>query len=267
MSQPVAISDPDDPRVAPYRNVRERDLVGREGRFVAEGEVVLRMLVRSDRHRAESVFVDERRLGKLAPLLAELPPETPVYAAAQTVVDRVAGFHLHRGILAIGRRAAEPSAQTLLSTLEGPGVVVVLFGISNHDNMGGIFRNAAAFGARAVLLDAACCDPLYRKAIRVSVGHALTLPFARLPGTDPLAPLLAEGFEPLALTPGGATTLSELEPAARSAVLLGTEGEGLPPAIIDACRSVTIPMAAGVDSLNVATTSGIVLHHLSCAGR
>ena len=265
MSRPVPIPviDPSDPRVAAYRNVRERDLVGREGRFVAEGEVVLRMLIRSPRHTAESVLVDERRLAKLRPLLDELPGDTPVYAAGQAVIDAVAGFHLHRGILAIGRRAPDLSAGDLLASLPARAVVLVLFGISNHDNMGGLFRNAAAFGAGAVLLDPGCCDPLYRKAIRVSVGHALTVPFARLgEDEDAIALLRGGGFEPLALTPGGAVPLAGLDPPSRAAVLLGTEGPGLPQRIIAEARPVAVPMAPGVDSLNVAVTAGIVLHHL-----
>jgi tRNA G18 (ribose-2'-O)-methylase SpoU len=144
---------------------------------------------------------------------------------------------------------------------------VVLFGISNHDNMGGIFRNAAAFGASAVLLDTTCCDPLYRKAIRVSVGAALDLPFARLaPEEDPIALLVAHGFAPLALSPSGATALHQLAPPARAAVLLGSEGPGLPEAILARAQTIAIPMAGGLDSLNVATTSGIVLHHLAFGG-
>lgn len=269
VTSPTAfIDDPRDPRIAAYRDVRERDLVGREGRFIAEGEVVLRMLALSGRHRAESVLVDEKRLGKLQPILAALPPDTPVYAAGQEVIDAIAGFHLHRGILAIGRRAPDPGARALLQTLGEEALVLVLFGISNHDNMGGAFRNAAAFGADAVLLDPGCCDPLYRKAIRVSVGHALTTPFARLaPDEDALAVLEEAGLEPLALTPGGAVPLARLAPPRRAAVLLGSEGPGLPPAVIARARAVSIPMAPGVDSLNVAVTAGIVLHHLRFGAR
>ncbi|HYE42032.1 MAG TPA: RNA methyltransferase [Caulobacteraceae bacterium] len=271
MSQPptaIRIDDPADPRVAAYRDIRERDLVGREGRFVAEGEVVLRMLAASSRHRAESVLIDERRLDRLAPLLAALAADTPVYAAGQAVIDAIAGFHLHRGILAIGRSAPDPGAAALLARLPARALVLALFGLSNHDNMGGAFRNAAAFGADAVLIDSGCCDPLYRKAIRVSVGHALTVPFARLaPVEDPLALLAEARLEPLALTPRGATPLAELDPPARAAVLLGTEGEGLPARIIAGSRPVAIPMAPGVDSLNVAVTAGIVLHHLRFGGR
>jgi tRNA G18 (ribose-2'-O)-methylase SpoU len=146
-------------------------------------------------------------------------------------------------------------------------VVLVLFGIGNHDNMGGIFRNAAAFGADAVLLATDCCDPLYRKAIRVSVGAVLTTPWTRLePGADPVALLQTQGFEALALSPAGETTLARLRRPARAAVLLGSEGPGLPADMLARARTVAIPMASGFDSLNVATTSGVVLHQLRFGG-
>jgi tRNA G18 (ribose-2'-O)-methylase SpoU len=152
----------------------------------------------------------------------------------------------------------------LLAGLAGDGDVLVLSGIANHDNIGGIFRNAAAFGVKAVLLDSDCCDPLYRKAIRVSVGAVLLVPFARLaPGEDPLALVERHGFAPLALSPAGTTLLSEIHPEPRQALLLGAEGPGLASELIDRARSVRIEMSGGFDSLNVATTSGIVLHHLS----
>jgi tRNA G18 (ribose-2'-O)-methylase SpoU len=149
----------------------------------------------------------------------------------------------------------------------GPGAIAVaLFGIGNHDNMGAIFRNAAAFGADAVLLDAACCDPLYRKAIRVSVGAALSVPFARLPaGSDALELLRRHGVEPVALSPSGSASLAELRRPARAALLLGAEGPGLAPAVLARCRTVAIPMAGAFDSLNVATACGIALHHLQFA--
>jgi tRNA G18 (ribose-2'-O)-methylase SpoU len=152
----------------------------------------------------------------------------------------------------------------VLADLPPKAVVLALFGIGNHDNMGGLFRNAAAFGAGAVLLGPDCCDPLYRKAIRVSVGAALTTPFAYFaPGDDPIAQMAAHSFEALALSPAGAETLAGLRPSARVAVLLGAEGPGLPPDILARARTIGIPMAGGFDSLNVAVTSGIVLHHLT----
>jgi len=169
---------------------------------------------------------------------------------------------MHRGILAIGRREPDRPAAEILAGCGARGLVVVAFGIANHDNMGGIFRNAAAFAADAVILDEASVDPLYRKAIRVSVGATLTVPFARIARDDDVLALLADAaFEAVALSPAGAITLAELRPAPRTAILLGTEGPGLPAALLARTRTVRIPMAEGFDSLNVATASGIVLHH------
>jgi tRNA G18 (ribose-2'-O)-methylase SpoU len=260
----IPIDDPADPRIADYRDVRERDLVGRHGRFVAEGEVVLNVLAGSRRARALSLLIAEKRVERLAALLARFDPAVPVYVASQAVIDAIAGFHLHRGILAIGERTAPPSAGDLLAGLPARALVVGLFGIGNHDNVGGVFRNAAAFGADAVLLDAASCDPLYRKAIRVSVGASLVTPWARFdPRDDPVAMLQAAGFDVIALSPSGAVSLSDLGRADRVAALFGAEGPGLPPALMARARTVRIPMARGFDSLNVATTSGVVLHHLS----
>ena len=257
------ITDPADPRVEAYRSLRERDLVGRQGRFVIEGEVVLRAFAAAGRHRLDSVLLAEKRVAGLAEILAALPPDAPVHVAAQDVLDSIIGFHIHRGILALGTRAAEPDVEALLAGLGPRARIVVLFGVSNHDNVGGVFRNAAAFGADAVLLDGACCDPLYRKSIRVSVGGALTVAFARLPDGDPIALLERHGFTCLALSPAGAEPLHALVPPPRAALLLGAEGPGLPDAILARARTVSIPMAGKFDSLNVATSSGIALHQLA----
>jgi tRNA G18 (ribose-2'-O)-methylase SpoU len=143
-------------------------------------------------------------------------------------------------------------------------LVVGLVGLANHDNVGGIFRNAAAFGANAVLLDPETCDPLYRKAIRVSVGGALVVPFTRAPAADALVQALqAASFEVIALSPSGTEILSQIRPVRRTALILGAEGPGLPPDLLARTRTVSIPMSGGFDSLNVATTSGIALHHLT----
>lgn len=257
------LADPHDPRIEPYRAIRERDLVGREGLFVAEGRVVLEKLARSGLHPIRSLLIAEARLASLQALLDELPLEVPAYVAPQAVMDAVAGFPMHRGVLAIGERRATPAGK-LLAGLGPSALVVALSAIANHDNMGGIFRNAAAFGADAVLLDAACCDPLYRKAIRVSVGAALTTPFARLePGEDLLLTLADAGFEAVALSPRGEVELAELVCGPRVAAVFGAEGPGLDPRLLARSRSVRIDMAPGFDSLNVATTSGLVLYQLS----
>jgi tRNA G18 (ribose-2'-O)-methylase SpoU len=260
----LTVEDPDDPRIAAYRQVRERDLVGRQGQFIAEGEVVVRLLARAPRHRAKSLLIAAQRIEAQAALIAAFPPDVPVYVAAQSVMDAIVGFPIHRGILALGERAPELDAEVLLAGLGPEALVPVMCGIGNHDNMGGVFRNAAAFGADAVLLDAACCDPLYRKAIRVSVGAALILPTARLPAQADLLELLdRQGFEAVALTPRGHTTLSQFVRRGRTAVLLGSEGPGLSPELLARARTVAIPMAGDFDSLNVSVTSGIVLHHLA----
>ena len=248
--------------------MRERDLVGRQGLFVAEGEVVVRVLARSPLVRPQSLLLAQKRAAALADVIDMLPHDVPVYTAGQAVMDAVVGFPIHRGVLALGRRAAAPSADELLAGLPDEALVLVLSGIANHDNMGGLFRNAAAFGADAVILDPTCCDPLYRKAIRVSVGAALRTPFARLgEDEDLLAVLEARGFQPLALSPAGETTLAQTARAPRTAVVLGAEGPGLSRALLERATTVRIPMADGFDSLNVAVTAGVVLHHLAFAAR
>lgn len=264
---PVEITDPYDPRIAVFRDVRERDLSGRLGGFIAEGEVVLRVLARSRLHRTRSVLIAARRLEKLSAILALFGPEVAIHTASQEVMDAIAGFHIHRGILAWGERGPSRPPAEVLAGCAPRAIVLVLVGLSNHDNMGGVFRNAAAFGADAVLLDPTCCDPLYRKSIRVSVGAALAVPFARLgAGEDVLGLLDRAGFTALALSPAGQTRLCDLARPTRTAVLLGTEGPGLPEDLLARARSISIPMAGDFDSLNVATTSGIVLHHLVSAG-
>ena len=261
---PIRIDDPADPRVLPYRDIRERDLVGREGRFIAEGKVVLDVLFSARRFEVESVLVLENRLSGLAGILAKAPADMPVYAASGEVIDRIAGFHMHRGILALGRRRRMQPAHALLAELPLEALVLVLVGISNHDNMGSIFRNAAAFGADAVFVDRTCCDPLYRKAIRVSVGAALKVPFASFTETATfVAALEAAGFEQAALSPGGGEDIRDARRHRRQALYLGTEGEGLPRDLLSRLRTLRIGMAPGFDSLNVAATSAIALHRLA----
>lgn len=259
--QPIRINSPDDPRVAVYRDVRERDLVGRQGLFVAEGKVVLNVLFSAGRFEAQSVLVLENRLAGLAETLSLAPPSMPVYVASAAVMDSIAGFPIHRGILAIGSKQAPETAGDVMAALGGRALVLVLVGISNHDNAGAIFRNAAALGADAVFLDRTSCDPLYRKAIRVSVGAVLKAPFAVFDDMDGfVAELSAAGFELMALSPGRGEDISKVARPDRLALFLGTEGEGLPPALLARMRTVRIPMAEGFDSLNVAAASAIALH-------
>jgi tRNA G18 (ribose-2'-O)-methylase SpoU len=261
---PIAVCDPDDPRIEAYRAVRERDLVGRQQRFIAEGEVVLRVLLKQSRFEIESLLLAENRMESLADALQALPADVPVYTANRSVMDAIVGFPIHRGILAVARRAPLPPIEEFLAGLPQNALVVGLIGLANHDNVGGIFRNAAAFGAKGILLDQESCDPLYRKAIRVSVGGALIVPFTRAASADAMVEALqVASFEVIALSPSGKETLSEVVPSRRTALLLGAEGPGLPKELLAKTRTISIPMSGGFDSLNVATTSGIALHHLS----
>ncbi|MER8727993.1 RNA methyltransferase [Mesorhizobium sp. M1027] len=263
---PIRIDDPHDPRVAAYLDIRERDLAGRQGRFVAEGKVVLDTLLAARRFEAESVLVLENRLAGLDDVLRKAPAGLPIYVASGEIIDRIAGFHMHRGILAIGCKGAAISAEALLGALPARALIVVLVGIANHDNMGSIFRNAAAFGADAVLLDPTCCDPLYRKAIRVSVGAALKVPFACFADTAGCTAMLdQQGFSQFALSPRGQINIRDAKRNERLALYLGTEGEGLPESLLARLQTLRIGMAQGFDSLNVAAASAIALHHFSGA--
>lgn len=259
----IPVNDPQDSRIAAYREVRERDLLGRQGRFVAEGEVVLRHLLGPiSRFEPESVLLAANRVEALRDVLEATP--APVHVAEQAVMDAIAGFPIHRGILAIGKVGLPASAESVLAAPEPGDLVLAVVGVGNHDNMGGLFRAAAAFGVRAVVLDSTCCDPLYRKAIRVSVGASLILPFVRLGrGQDVAEVLSGYGYSPLALTPSAQEVLNDVRVSGPAAVIVGAEGPGLPEATMARSRRVGIPMAKGFDSLNVATAAAIALHHLA----
>jgi tRNA G18 (ribose-2'-O)-methylase SpoU len=263
----ILIEDPADPRVAGFCNIRERDLTGREGLFIAEGNVVVRTLASpASRAGIRALLLAEKRLAGLADVVAALPEDVPVYVGPQSVLDQIVGFDLHRGILALGEKPEPLDLDAFLSGLDETAVVVAASAIGNHDNIGGLYRNAAAFGAAAVLLDDRCGDPFYRKAIRVSVGAVLRLPSVAAPPVAELVEkLMTHGFEVIAMSPGADETLASLRPGGRRAILLGSEGPGLPDDIIRRCRGVKIPMSGGFDSLNVAATSAVALHQLTCA--
>lgn len=264
----IEIRHPDDPRIAEFRDIRERDLTGRESRFIAEGTVVLRLLAGA--HAASGDFVAEKvlllrnRVSGLSDIIDAFPTDVPVYVATSEVLDGIVGFHLHRGVLALGRRRREIELGVFLDRLPQQALVLAGCGISNHDNMGSMFRNAAAFGADAVLLDESCCDPLYRKALRVSVGSILTLPYCRQSSDLGLLAAMADrGFAIWSLSPQGKVDIRDVPACERMALVVGTEGDGLPHSILSTFGSVRIPQAPGLDSLNVATASGIALFEMA----
>ncbi|MEL7109993.1 MAG: RNA methyltransferase [Pseudomonadota bacterium] len=251
----------DDPRIAPFVSVRERDLTGgSDGRFIVEGKVPLSILLTRSRFEVESLFLGESRLEPLAEILASVPKGVPIYSAPQSLMDEIAGFPIHRGVLACARKG--PALE--LRAITSRNRILVLNQISNHDNVGAAFRNAAAFGADAILLDAQSCDPLYRKAIRVSSGSTLWLPFHHGgSGSDHIDALKAAGFTIWAMTPrADAASLQSLDVPEKLAILLGAEGPGLSDALIDAAQPVRIPMQTGFDSVNVATAGAIALAHV-----
>jgi len=259
-----AITSSRDPRVAAFASIRERDLTGGHGgRFIVEGKVTLETLLTRGRFEVESLFLCETRLEPLADLLSRVPADVPVYVAPQGVLDEVAGFPMHRGVLACGRKGASLRPADVLPA-EGPSAALLLAGLSNHDNVGACFRNAAAFAASAVLLDAESCDPLYRKAIRVSSGTALWLPFAQGgTGASLIEAAEASGHEVWALTPRkDAEPLPSVTVPERVALLMGAEGPGLPADLIARVRAVRIPMTDGFDSVNVATAAALTRAHV-----
>jgi tRNA G18 (ribose-2'-O)-methylase SpoU len=268
----IRISDRDDPRIAAFGDIRERDLRRAQGQFIAEGTVVLRLLADAARRggdfEAEAVFLLENRAAGLSDIIGAFPAETPIYVADRAVMNAVVGFDIHRGVLALGRRASEPRIEDRLAGLPHDALVVAAIGIANHDNIGAIFRNAAAFGADAVFLDETCCDPLYRKALRVSVGAALKLPYVKS-GTaaDLISALIASGFDIWGLSPSGNIDIRDIPAAPRMALLTGTEGEGLPPQVLDAVHTARIPQAPGLDSLNAGVATGIALFAVASAMR
>ncbi len=231
MADLIPIDDPNDPRVAAYRDIKERDLVGRRGCSSPRARRCCGTFVRDAPERVRSP-ADRRQAApaKLGEVFADLPESAPVYVAGQAVLDAIAGFHLHRGVLAVGEKPAPLSAQALLARAGPRAVVLVLMGIANHDNLGGIFRNAAAFGVDGVILDGDCCDPFYRKAIQVSIGATLGVPDRLVgAGRGRCRPAGAPRFPGLGPEPTAGETLARLDPAGPGGGAAGGRGAGAVP--------------------------------------
>jgi tRNA G18 (ribose-2'-O)-methylase SpoU len=257
-----------DPRLDAYRSMRDGELMRARALFVAEGRLVVRRVIDDRRYRIASILVNAAALHDMAAALARLDADVPVLVCDATLLSEVAGYDVHRGCLALVHR---PAPRTIDEVVETASIVVVLEGVSNADNVGSVFRNAAAFGVGGVVLSPACCDPLYRKAIRTSMGAVLGMPFARAAADEwpvALARLRAAGFTLVALTPREPSeTLDAFAARPRSApiaLIVGTEGAGLSTAVTStADHRVRIPIGGEVDSLNVATAVGIALYALS----
>ena len=257
-----------DPRLADYRVVRDPELVKRSARFIAEGRLVARRLLVDSPLEALSVLLDETALPSMQDAL-DARPDVPAYVVPRGALRELAGWQFHQGCLAVGVRPAARDVDQVLTAAGDPRLVVALDTVSNPDNVGAIFRSAAALGAGAVVLGPTCVSPLYRKAIRSSMGAALVLPFVHGPAwEESLAALKARGHALLAMTPAeGSESLeavaSDLGAETRRTLILGAEGDGLGEAsLAHADRLVAIAMDAGVDSLNVAAAAAIALYCL-----
>lgn len=262
--QIVRIQSIDDPRIAPYRALKDRDLtnVGCGERFIAESEQVVRRLLASS-CQVDSILLAEKRVETIAPIV---PENVPVYVVADEMMRYVVGFKFHSGVLACGRRGEEKSVRSVVDSISTRAMLIVCPDVNNTENLGSLIRIAAGFGADAMILGPSCCDPFYRQSVRVSMGTIFKLPIVRSRDLSAdlqtlrankfqlIASVLDENAEPLAAAPR----------SDRIAILFGSEAHGLSREIVSQCdRHVTIPMRLGTDSLNVAIAAAVFMYHFT----
>lgn len=254
----------DDPRLAVYRNLKDRELArDRRGLFIAEGAQVVKRLLASD-FPVESVLLAQRRVEQYAP---QVPPAVPVYVVPDPLMHGVLGFKFHSGVIACGRRKPALTLDGFMSRLGERAILVVCPETNNTENLGAMMRICAGFGVDGMILGQHCCDPFYRQSIRVSMGSVFSLnllqsddlmrDLARLRsayGVERIASVLDDSAEPLRTA----------QRSPRIAILFGNEAQGLPQQVIAECdRRITIPMKLGTDSLNVAVATGVFLYHFT----
>jgi tRNA G18 (ribose-2'-O)-methylase SpoU len=253
----VEVDDPDDPRLCELTGLTDAEarasVEAEHGCFVVEGLLSLEAAVRAP-HPLRSVLVSEPKLQRVLPVLDGV--DVDVYVGRPALLEAVTGFAIHRGVVASAGRLPLPDPDALLVDARR---VVVVEGLNDHENLGALFRNAAAFGIDAVLLDPATADPLYRRSVRVSLGHVLAVPWTRVESLPAgLEPVRRAGFTTVALTPSGDVDVRSVAEDERLAWLLGAEGPGLTDATTAAAdHRARIEMAPGVDSLNVATAAAV----------
>ncbi|MFH0177831.1 TrmH family RNA methyltransferase [Streptomyces cacaoi] len=284
MADLITVQDPDDPRLRDYTGLTDVELRRKrepaEGLFIAEGEKVIRR-AKDAGYEMRSMLLSAKWVDVMRDVIDELP--APVYAVSPELAERVTGYHVHRGALASMQRKPLPAAAELLQAarrtvdpepaddhlVEPPddaGQRVAIFeGFVDHANLGAAFRSAAALGIKAILLSPDCADPLYRRAIKVSMGAVFSVPYARFDAWPAGLDVVRDaGYDILAMTPDEkATPLDELHPARfeKSAIMLGSEGHGLSTYALRAADEwVRIPMSAGIDSLNVAAASAVAFY-------
>lgn len=258
---PVPIDALDDPRVADYRHVTDPDHLEARSLFVAEGRLVVTRLLALPQWKTHSILVTNAAADHLGATLDRT--DAPVYVADQSLLNAIAGFNIHRGCLALGAR--QPAGTLDRELAARARRVLILEGVNNPDNVGGLFRSAEAFGVDLVVLGPGCGDPLYRKAIRTSMASTLAVPFVQAAGwPDAIGALRRSRFQVVALTPADdALPIADISPAGEKlAVLVGAEGFGLSePAMAASDLRARIPMSGAIDSLNVTTAASIALYH------
>jgi tRNA G18 (ribose-2'-O)-methylase SpoU len=267
MAAPQHIESLDDPRLAAFKNLKDRDLAQGGGRFIAESEQVVRRLLASD-FPIESVLVAQRRTAELTPIV---PANVPLFVVPDAMMHQVVGFKFHSGVLACGKRKPPETLQRIMERLPPRATIVICPEIANTENLGSLIRIAAGFGADAMLLGERSCDPFYRQSIRVSMGTVFSL---NLMQSQDLLSDLSEmkkqwGVEMIAtVLDETAQPLSEARRGDRVGLLFGNEAQGLPEEILAVCdRQVTIPMKLGTDSLNVAIAAGVAMYHFTSQGK
>jgi tRNA G18 (ribose-2'-O)-methylase SpoU len=260
----IRIDSPTDPRLTAYTNLKEREIARQGGRFIAEGELVVKRLLASS-YSTESVLLADRRVEEIAPLV---PAGVQIYAGPTDVVHRIVGFKFHAGVMACGIRGRSPSLfDAAESWADDPVTLVVCPEISNTENLGSMIRLAAAFGAQAIILGELSCDPFFRQSIRVSMGTVFQLPIIQ---SQNLRADLRELSQRYAVQLVATVLSADAEPLStarrlkRTALLFGNEAQGLSAEYINLCdRRITIPMHMGTDSLNVSAAAGIILYHFT----
>ncbi len=274
--QAIQIDDAGDPRITEYLALRERGLRGghgQDGVFIGEAVLVVAVMLET-KGLTRSVLASEKQAGRMAEMIANSnSPETPLFVAEEKIIRSITGFDLHRGVLASGARARveERGLDEIMPDVKKDATILVCDGIGNIDNIGLLFRNAAAFGVDAVILSPECHDPLYRKSLRVSIGHALRVPWHRSRDWDMTLQRLRDEFGVTLIgtsIESDSVPLDEIEPPARVGIVMGSEFSGIGPVSLKNCTmSTRIPMMKGTDSLNVGVAAAVCLHKFTRSNR
>lgn len=258
----IPVDSIDDPRLAPYRELNQRNLTRHSGLFIAEGDKVTERLIAS-RYPVASILAEADWAERLGPAL---PPETPIYVAQRRLLAETIGFQFHRGVLGCGRRLPGPNIVEAMARHADQSTILVCPDVQDPTNLGSIIRTAAAFGCAAIVLGGRCADPFSRRVLRVSMGAALHLPIIESGDiAADLAALRQADYTLVAsVIDAAAEPLADFKRPAKLALLVGSEGHGLSAELRSLChRQVTIPMRLGIDSLNVAVAAAVFLYHLT----